>query len=87
VESQIHVLDLARAYVVLLHWMEKTDPADILKNPYFFCENGQEFSWHEVAENVGKTLHAKGLLKDPTPRIVPEDFFGDLFVCFISLPN
>ena len=36
VESQIHVLDLARAYIVLLHHMESSSPAEFTKNPYFF---------------------------------------------------
>lgn len=62
VESQIHVKDLARDYVVLLHFMEKSSPAPLLENPYFFCENGQEFSWKEVAEEVAKGLHNAGKL-------------------------
>jgi len=43
--SEIHVFDLARAYVTLLHWLEDTDAAKVLENPYFFCENGHEFAW------------------------------------------
>lgn len=79
VESQIHVLDLARAYIVLLHYMEVTSPKTQLGNPYWFCENGKEFSWKEVAENVGRTLKAKGLIKDDTTREIPKDLWGDVF--------
>jgi nucleoside-diphosphate-sugar epimerase len=79
VESQIHVMDLARAYIVLLHWMEQAHPTELLSNPYFFCENGYGASWKEVATEVGKGLHAAGKIKDPAPRTIPEDMYQDLF--------
>ncbi|ETN37862.1 uncharacterized protein HMPREF1541_07485 [Cyphellophora europaea CBS 101466] len=84
VESQIHVLDLARAYIVLLHWIEQADPQELLDNPYFFCENGVEKSWLEVATEVGKGLYAAGKIQDPTPKTVPEDKYEDLFGPFSS---
>ena len=79
VARQIHVADLARAYVVLLHWMESADAKQVLANPYFFCENGVEASWKEHATEIGKALQAAGKLKDPTPREFPADLYGDLF--------
>ncbi len=79
VESQIHIMDLARAYIVILHWMEEADPREVLANPYFFCENGYEASWKEVATEVGKGLHAAGKIKDPTPKEFSEDMYDDLF--------
>ncbi|KAF2650712.1 NAD(P)-binding protein [Lophiostoma macrostomum CBS 122681] len=79
VESQIHVLDLARAYIVLLQFIESAKPSELVKNPYFFCENGKEFSWKEVAEEVGKSLHAKGLIKDATPKEIPKENWDDLW--------
>lgn len=79
VESQIHVLDLSRAYVTLLHHMESAPADDFIANPYFFCENGREASWKSVAEMVGKGLHKAGKIDDPTPRTIPEDMYGDLF--------
>jgi nucleoside-diphosphate-sugar epimerase len=79
VESQIHVMDLARGYVVLLHYLEKSSPQVVLENPYFFCENGVEASWMEVAEEVGKGLHKAGKIKDAKPREVPKELYGDLF--------
>ena len=78
--SQIHVLDLARAYVVLLHWMEKASPEEVLENPYFFCESGKEFSWKEAAEVIGKALYKAGKIKSPEPRTIPEELYGDIFV-------
>lgn len=79
VESQIHVLDLARAYVVLLHWMEQAEPQELLDNPYFFCENGAEKSWKEVGQEVGKALYEAGKIQDPEPRSVPKSMYNDLF--------
>ncbi|KIW74722.1 hypothetical protein Z517_11492 [Fonsecaea pedrosoi CBS 271.37] len=79
VESQIHVLDLAQAYVTLLHHMENTPAQDFLDNPYFFCENGREASWREVAEMIGEGLHKAGKIQDPTPKTIPKDLWGDLF--------
>ena len=78
-ESQINVMDLARAYITLLHYMEESSPKVVLDNPYFFCENGREFSWLEVATEVGRTLFEAGKIKDPTPRTFPEDAYEDLF--------
>ncbi|KAI1619858.1 hypothetical protein EDD37DRAFT_570317 [Exophiala viscosa] len=79
VESQIHVVDLARAYVTLLHHMEASSPETFLNNPYFFCENGHDTSWKTVAEMVGKGLHKAGKIPDPTPKTIPEDQYDDLF--------
>ncbi|KAI1372593.1 NAD(P)-binding protein [Hypoxylon crocopeplum] len=83
VESNIHVLDLARAYVVLLHHLEST-PAnnpDILENPYYFCEatGDNEPSWKDIASVIGAELHKAGLISDPTPRTIPPEHYGDLF--------
>jgi len=76
-ESMIHVMDLARAYIVLLHWMETCDPSELLANPYFFCENGKEFSWREVAEEIGKGLHAAGKIESPEPRSIPMELWNE----------
>lgn len=38
VESQIHVLDLAKAYVFLLGYMIEAPEQTFLDNPFFFCE-------------------------------------------------
>jgi len=80
IESQIHVNDLARAYIVLLHYMETNDPSPLLENPYFFCENGKEFSWKEVAEQIAKGLKKAGKLESTETKTIPSELYGDLFV-------
>ncbi|KAL3483339.1 hypothetical protein BJX62DRAFT_231057 [Aspergillus germanicus] len=77
--NQVHVRDLARGYVTLLHWMEQTSNAEVAENPYFFCENGQELSWGECAAEIGRTLHHEGKVADPTPQTIPRDNYSDLF--------
>jgi hypothetical protein len=77
--SQVHVLDLARAYIVLLHHIESAEASTLVQNPYFFCENGKEISWKEVAEEVGQALYAKGLIKDATPKELKKEVWDDLF--------
>ncbi|KAK4621928.1 Oxidase ucsJ [Fulvia fulva] len=68
VESNIHVKDLARAYIVS-------------KNPYYFCETtgDKEPSWREVAELIGEQLHKVGKIQDPKPRQLKEDLWADVF--------
>ncbi|KAI1500325.1 hypothetical protein F5X99DRAFT_241491 [Biscogniauxia marginata] len=86
VESNIHVLDLARAYVVLLHHLESTpsNSPDLLDNPYYFSEStgDGEPSWKEIASVIGTSLHQAGLISDPTPRTFPKETYADLFGTF-----
>ena len=65
--------------------MERSPPSTFLDNPYFFCENGKEFSWREVAEEIGKAMHTAGKLKDPQPKTYPESTYEDLFVSHLNL--
>ena len=80
-ESNIHVLDLARAYVVLLHHLESASPLATLENPYYFCEctGNNEPSWKEVAAHIGASLYKAGKINDPEPRGIGKDLYGDLF--------
>ena len=78
-ESQIHVLDLARAYVFVLRHLENAPAQELKKNPYFFCENGHESSWLEVAKNIGESLHTAGSIQSPVPRTIPKNLWSDLF--------
>lgn len=81
VESNIHVMDLARAYVVLLHHMEESPAISLLDNPYYFCEctGDNEPSWHDIATVIGNGLHQAGKIKDPEPKNLPEDLYADTF--------
>ncbi|OQD88766.1 hypothetical protein PENANT_c003G04486 [Penicillium antarcticum] len=75
----IHVKDLARGYMTLLHWMEHSSTDEVLENPYFFCENGEELSWGNCAAEIGRLLSIKGRIKDPEPQTVPSENYNDLF--------
>jgi nucleoside-diphosphate-sugar epimerase len=77
--SQVHIKDLARAYVLLLHWLEGSDSSDIYENPYFFCENGSELSWGECAAEIGRVLHQRGLFESPDTKTIPRDRYDDIF--------
>ena len=76
--SQVHVADLARAYVMLIQWLENNN-ASAVSNPYFFCENGTELSWGECAAEIGRALHKAGRIKDPKPRTVPKEMYDEFF--------
>ncbi|KAI2618298.1 NAD(P)-binding protein [Hypomontagnella submonticulosa] len=88
VQSNIHVADLARAYLVLLRHLESTPATspDILENPYYFCEatGDNEPSWNEVATLIGAELHKRGIISDPSPRTVPPENYGDLMGDFTN---
>lgn len=77
--NAVHVADLARAYMTILHWLENSSKEEVLKNPYFFCENGQEFAWKEAASTIGKALHSAGKLKSPGTGTIPDSDYEDLF--------
>jgi nucleoside-diphosphate-sugar epimerase len=77
--GQIHVSDLAKGYMHILHYMESSSGEEVLKNPYFFIENGDEHSWERMAAEIGTALHNAGRIQDPKPRQIPKELFGDLF--------
>ncbi|KAJ9608122.1 hypothetical protein H2200_007110 [Cladophialophora chaetospira] len=77
--STIHVKDLARGYVTLLHWLETTDASKVLENPYFFCENGYEFIWKDAVAVLGKVLYDAGKIKSHEPKTIPESDYDELF--------
>ncbi|OGM49499.1 NAD dependent epimerase/dehydratase family protein [Aspergillus bombycis] len=77
--NQVHVKDLARGYLTLLHWLEHASCEHVAENPYFFCENGQELSWGQCAAEIGRVLHKAGKVADPTPKTIPPEHYNDLF--------
>ncbi|KAK5169709.1 uncharacterized protein LTR77_005687 [Saxophila tyrrhenica] len=83
--APIHVADLSRGYLTLLQWLENSPPQTALEHPYFFCENGQELSWSEIAAIIGDELKAKGIISDPTPKQIPESQYEDLFGMYTNV--
>jgi nucleoside-diphosphate-sugar epimerase len=77
--GQVHVADLGRGYMTILHYMESASGDKVLENPYFFVENGEEYSWERCAEEIGKALVKVGKIKDSTPRQIRSDLYSYLF--------
>jgi nucleoside-diphosphate-sugar epimerase len=75
----VHVADLARGYMAILHYMESTSGEKVLENPYFFVENGEEYSWERCAREIGRALQKAGKIQDPTPRQIPSELYNYLF--------
>lgn len=86
--STVHVSDLARAYLLVLQWAQAAPDTAATGNPYFFCENGEEISWREIAAMTGTHLHAAGRVDEPRPREIPtleyEDLFGPYSVVVVG---
>lgn len=77
--SLVHVMDLGRAYLTLLAYVEKSPPAVLLENPYFFAENGSEASMLDMARNVSQVLHEAGKLESPEAHGLVESDYDDMF--------
>ncbi|CRG90693.1 hypothetical protein PISL3812_07738 [Talaromyces islandicus] len=77
--NQVHVADLARGYMTLLHWMKQTNANDVNNNPYWFCENGEELSWGECSAEIERALYHAGRIGGPEPKTVAPENYGDLF--------
>jgi nucleoside-diphosphate-sugar epimerase len=76
--NAVHVADLARAYITLIDTLDTAVPS-ALENPYFFADNGAEFSWAEAAENVGRILYKAGKIASPEPREFQQHELGDVY--------
>lgn len=75
----VHVRDLSYGYLTMLQWLQSSPSEVALEHPYFFCENGQEISWREIASFIAQDLYEAGKVAFPAPREIPESEFGDLF--------
>ncbi|EXJ96081.1 hypothetical protein A1O1_01207 [Capronia coronata CBS 617.96] len=78
VETQVHYRDLVRGYVAVLHFLEHATPEAVRENPYWLCENGEEFSWMEAATVIGDSLCKAGKIADPTPKQPPRELYKEL---------
>ena len=83
----VHVADLGRAYMTLIDHLDTAVPS-AHENPYFFADNGVEFSWAEAAENIGRILHKAGKIASPEPRELQAhelvEVFGPFTEAFIG---
>jgi nucleoside-diphosphate-sugar epimerase len=77
--GHVHVADLARGYLTILHYLESTPADKVLENPYFFIENGEEYSWERCAAEIGKGLKEAGKIQDATPRQIPKELYNYVF--------
>jgi len=75
----VHVRDLARAYMTILHYAEGDSDKDLAENPYFFVESGEEVAWKDISEMIGRELHRQGKIGSPEAKTIPEDKYADLF--------
>ncbi|KAL2202611.1 NAD dependent epimerase/dehydratase family protein [Sarocladium strictum] len=77
--SQVHVKDLGRGYMVILHWLEGVSPQEAAVNPYWLCENGQELSWGGASAAIGQALFEAGRLPSADTKTIPPANYDDLF--------
>lgn len=75
----IHVKDLSHGYLLVLQFLQNSPDVTALENPYFFCENGKEITWGEIAAFIGQELKSAGKIEDEKPREIPKEQYGDLF--------
>lgn len=71
--SLVHVLDLARAYMVILKDLASLPSAKILENPFYFAENGAEASFAQMTEHAAQVLYGLNKIESPQPRVWTEE--------------
>lgn len=77
--NNVHIADLANAYLVLIDAYMKEDlqaNPEHNKSVYFFAESGEN-SWRSLSETFGQVLHSKGVIPDPEPRPLTDDVMND----------
>jgi hypothetical protein len=65
--------------MTILHYMGSSSTENVLENPYFFCENGDEYSWKRCAEEIEKGLQKADTIRNPIPREIPGDLYDYVF--------
>jgi nucleoside-diphosphate-sugar epimerase len=83
--SQVHVKDLGRGYMTILHWLEGVSPQEAAVSPYWLCENGQELSWGDASAAIGQTLFKAGRLQSPDTKTIPPANYDDMFGSYTNL--
>lgn len=44
-----------------------------------YIENGEELPWGVCSAEIGRALYHAGRVKDPEPKTIPPEYYGDLF--------
>ncbi|KAK7443448.1 hypothetical protein VKT23_015621 [Stygiomarasmius scandens] len=69
----VHVQDLVNLFMTILDDSLSPSPkAPTGKEGYYFCAT-DEYQWKELAAEVGKCLHAEGVITTPEPKPVTEE--------------
>lgn len=71
--------------MTVLHWMERTPASQVMQNPYFSCENGQELSWGECSAEIGRILQKAGRLDEAKPKTIPPENYNDVFAEYTAV--
>ncbi|EEB91684.1 hypothetical protein MPER_09923, partial [Moniliophthora perniciosa FA553] len=75
----VHVQDLVDLYFILLEDALSENPkAPTGAEGYYLCAT-DSYQWKQLAGEVGKRLHAKGVISSPEPRQVTEEQELDVF--------
>ena len=75
----VHVQDLVDLYFILLEDALSENPkAPTGAEGYYFCAT-DSYQWKQIAEEVGKRLHAKGVIPTPEARPVTAEEEADVF--------
>ncbi|KAH8179498.1 NAD(P)H-binding domain-containing protein [Sarocladium implicatum] len=77
--SQVHIKDLARGYIAILHWLEGVSTKEANLNHYWFCENGEDLSWGDIAAGIGRVLFEAGRLPEPSVKTLPRSEYNNMF--------
>lgn len=75
----VHVQDLANLLMILMDDARSESPkAPHGQEGYYFCAT-DTYQWKEFTAEVGKKLHAKGVISTPEPRTVTDAEEKEIF--------
>ncbi|GAP86000.1 putative NAD dependent epimerase dehydratase family protein [Rosellinia necatrix] len=70
--AAVHVSDLAEYYVLLLKKLLQGEKLPSGEKGYYFAV-AHEVGWWDIAQGLANTLHARGLVTEPTAKVWPSD--------------
>jgi len=81
--NNVHVLDLADLYAVLLE-NALQGKAPVNRDGYYFAENG-ELNFLELTDEIARVLHARGVAESPKSKDLPTEGQDKLIHKFVLL--